>query len=116
MAKVRQPSSKVSSKKIRPALSPEAREQQLIALAVDLVEQRMLDGTASSQETTHFLKLGSSKAQAELEKLRAENELLKAKTEQVKSMQRNEELMEEAIRALRGYQGQGVSSEEDPDV
>ena len=55
-------------KKRRPALSPEARENQLIALAVDLVEQRLIDGTASSQETTHFLKLGSTKNQLEMAK------------------------------------------------
>jgi hypothetical protein len=58
-------SSSGSTKRIRPALNPEARENQLISLAIDLVEQRLLDGTASSQETTHFLKLGSMKARLE---------------------------------------------------
>ena len=46
------------TRKIRPALSPEARENQLIDLAVNLAEQQLLDGTASSQVITHFLKLG----------------------------------------------------------
>ena len=72
----RKPPEKVSNRKVRPALNPEARENQLIALAVDLVEQRLLDGTASSQETTHFLKLGSMKNQLEMEKLREENTAL----------------------------------------
>ena len=53
--------------KLRPALTPEARENQMAALAMDLVEQRLRDGTASSQETTHFLKLVSSKAKLEQE-------------------------------------------------
>jgi len=104
-------SSSQSSRKIRPALTPEARENQLISLAVDLVEQRLIDGTASSQETTHFLKLGSTKAQAELEKLRLENELVKAKTEAYKSAKRVEELYTDAIKAFRRYNGQGDSDE-----
>lgn len=93
-------------RKIRPALTPEARENQLIALAVDLVEQRLLDGTASSQETTHFLKLGSMKNRLEMEKLQEENRLLKAKTEAMQSAKRVEELYSEAIKAMRRYSGQ----------
>ena len=89
----------------RPALTPEGRENQLIALAVDLVEQRLLDGTASSQETTHFLKLGSMKSRLEMEKLQRENELLRAKTEALESSKRVEELYSEAIEATRRYGG-----------
>ena len=113
MAKVKSTSSSGAPKKRRPAISPEARENQMIALAMDLVEQRLLDGTASSQETTHFLKLGSSKAVLERDKLLEENKLLKAKTEQLKSMKRSEELMEEAIKAFRNYNGQGDPDEYD---
>ena len=94
-----------TDRKIRPALTPESRENQLIALAVDLVEQRLLDGSASSQETTHFLKLGSMKNQLEMEKLREENKLLKAKTESIQSAKRVEELYAEAINAMRRYSG-----------
>lgn len=97
--------------KIRPALSPEARENQMIALAVDLVEQRLLDGTASSQETTHFLKLGSMKNRLEMEKLQEENRLLKAKTEALQSAKRVEELYAEAINAMRRYSGNGDEDE-----
>ena len=104
-----------NEKKIRPALSPEARENQLIALAVDLVEQRLLDGSASSQETTHFLKLGSMKNQLEMEKLREENKLLKAKTESIQSAKRVEELYAEAINAMRRYSGNRSSSDEEDD-
>ena len=101
-------------RKIRPALTPEARENQLIALAVDLVEQRLLDGTASSQETTHFLKLGSMKNKLEMEKLQEENRFLKAKTEALQSSKRmEEELYLEAIKAMRRYSGQGGSPDED---
>jgi hypothetical protein len=104
---------KAEPRKIRPALTPEARENQLIALAVDLVEQRLLDGTASSQETTHFLKLGSMKNKLEMEKLKEENRFLKAKTEAVQSSKRVEELYYEAIKAMRRYSGQGGAPDED---
>ena len=104
-----------NEKKRRPALSPEARENQLISLAVDLVEQRLLDGSASSQETTHFLKLGSMKNQLEMEKLREENKLLQAKTESIQSAKRVEELYAEAINAMRRYSGNRSSSDEEDD-
>ena len=109
MAKVK--NSDAPKRKIRPALTPEARENQLIALAVDLVEQRLIEGTASSQETTHFLKLGSMKNKLEMDKLREENELLKAKTESIKSAKKSEELFEEAIKAMQRYSGHGGGDE-----
>ena len=83
MAKVKAASSSSSTRKRRPALTPEARENQMIALAVDLAEKQLMEGTASSQVITHFLKLGSSKAELEREKLAMENELIRAKTESI---------------------------------
>ena len=110
MPKVKSQSSSGSSKDIRPALSPENAEQQCISLAMNLVRQRLIDGTASSQETTHFLKLGSTKAQLEIEILEKEKELISAKTEKIKSEERMEKLYADAIKAMRNYGGQG-----DPD-
>ena len=112
MAKAKNADSAKTTRKIRPALTPEARENQMIALAVDLVEQRLLDGTASSQETTHFLKLGSMKNRLEMEKLQEENRLLKARTEALQSAKRVEELYSEAIKAMRRYSGQGSDDDE----
>ena len=99
------------SKPMRPALTPEARENQLISLAVDLAEKQLQEGTASSQETTHFLKLGSMKNRLEMEKLEEENKLLKAKTESIQSQKRVEELYLEALNAMRNYAGQGNADE-----
>lgn len=96
---------------IRPALTPEARENQLISLAVDLAEKQLQEGTASSQVITHYLKLGSGRERLEREKLEEENKLLKARTEQLQSMKRVEELYEEAIKAMRNYGGQGDADE-----
>lgn len=87
-----------------PAASPEERENQLIALAYDLVEKRLIEGTATSQETVHFLKMGSVRQQEELEKLRSENELLKARTESIQSDKATEQLYRDAIDAMRSYQ------------
>ena len=93
------------------ALTPEARENQLISLAVDLAEKQLQEGTASSQVITHYLKLGSGRERLEREKLEEENKLLKARTEQLQSMKRVEELYEEAIKAMRNYGGQGEADE-----
>lgn len=112
MAKVKASGTNNSStKKRRPALTPEARENQLIALAVDLVEKRLIEGTASSQETTHFLKLASSKARIEKEILERQKDLITARTEALQSQKRVEELYAEAIKAMRKYSGQGDDNE-----
>lgn len=93
-----------SSRKIRPALTPEARENQLISLAVDLAEKQLIEGTASSQVIAHYLKLGSSKYKWERKKIQRETELLEAKTESLQSAKRVEELYAEAMEAFKGYQ------------
>ena len=102
---------------IRPALTPEARENQLIALAVDLVEQRLRDGTASSQETTHFLKLASQKNKIELERMKLENELIRAKTQSLKDQADMKSLYADAIAAMRRYSGHDdeIGEEDDYD-
>ena len=108
MAKVK---STTSSSKMRPALNPEAREQQLISLAVDLAEQQLRDGTASSQVISHYLKQSTVKAQLELEKLRQETEMLKAKTKSLNDSEDSKKMYEEALRAMRHYSGQGDADE-----
>lgn len=91
---------------VRPALTPEARENQLIAEAIDLVEQRILNGTASSQETTHFLKLGSTKAQYEKEVLKMQRDLMQAKIDNIKSYEKNEEFHQQIIEMFKKYSGE----------
>jgi len=89
----------------RPAMTPEARENQLIALAVDLAEQQLMDGTASSQVITHYLKLATEKERTEREILKKQVELLEAKTENFKSAKRMEDLFEQAMDAMKEYRG-----------
>ena len=111
MAKVRTSSTSNYSKKMRPALTPESRENQMIALAVDLAEQQLRDGTASSQLITHYLKLGSTKERLEKEKLEEENKLLRAKTKALADSADMKELYSEAIKAMRKYSGQDDQDE-----
>ncbi len=113
MPKVKASRSSESVRSIRPALTPEARENQLISLATDLVEKRLIEGTASSQETTHFLKLATTKARLEKEILEKQRDLIIAKTENLQSQKRSEELFSEAIKAFRNYSGQGEEEEYD---
>ena len=88
-----------------PAISAEARENQLISMAVDLAEKQLRDGTASSSVITHYLKLGSTRERLEKERLEEENKLLRAKTETLEAQRRTEELYAEAIRAFKVYNG-----------
>ena len=107
MAKVKSTDSSERSRKIRPALTPEARENQMISLAVDLAEKQLMEGTASSQVITHYLKLGTTKERLEKEKLEEENKLLRARTDALQSAKRVEELYADAIDAMKLYSGNG---------
>lgn len=99
-------------RRMRPARSPEARENQLISLATDLAEKQLMEGTASSQVITHFLKLGSTKEKIEKEILEKQKELIAAKTESLQSAKRMEEMYAEAMAAIRDYRGEGNDDEE----
>jgi hypothetical protein len=99
--------------KRRPATTPEGRENQLVSLAYDLAEKQLIDGTASSQVITQFLKLGTTREALERERLENENKLLVTKAELVESGKRVEELYDRAIEAMRQYTGQEA---EEPDV
>jgi hypothetical protein len=101
----------------RPATTPEGRENQLISLAADLAERQLVEGTASSQVITHFLKLASTREQLEQERLHRENLLLSAKVDQMASTKRIEELYETALNAMRQYAGRNVEMyNEDDDI
>lgn len=107
---------KQSERRVSVARSPEARENQLISMAYDLVERRLRDGSATSQETTHFLKAGSLRNRMELDKLQQENKMLRAKTEALQSAKNVEKLYSDALNAMRRYGGgdeDGIDDYED---
>lgn len=97
---------------LKPASTPEGRENQLIALATDLAEKRLREGTASSAEVVHYLKLGSSENRLKRDILREERKLMIAKTEALESAKKSEELFEKALNAFKEYSGD-VSLEEE---
>jgi hypothetical protein len=88
-----------------PATTPEARENQMIALAVDLAEKQLLEGSASSQVISHYLKLGSTKERIEKDILLEQKKLITAKTEAIQSAKRVEELYSNALNAMKSYGG-----------
>lgn len=94
-----------------PATTPEGRENQLIAAAVDLAEKQIREGTASSQVLTHYLKLGTTREKLEQQKLARQNDLLKAQVESLASAEKTEELYRNALAAMRSYSGH-----QDPDA
>jgi hypothetical protein len=94
-----------------PATTPEARENQMISLAIDLAEKQLLDGSASSQVVTHYLKLGSTKERIEKEILEKQKELIQAKTESIQSAKKVEELYKNALDAMKSYSGRGRGDE-----
>ena len=112
MRKVKAVNSSDPSKKTRPALTPEARENQLVALAVDLAEKQLREGTASSQVITHYLKIGSTKERIEKEILEKQKDLIEAKTQSLQSAKRIEELYSNALNAMRDYGGSRGDSDD----
>lgn len=99
-----------STRQARKQIGTEAREQQLIALAVDLAEKQLREGTASSQVISHYLKLGTAKYDLEKERLMEENKLLRAKTQTLEKDAKSKEDYEKVIKAIQVYSGHG-----DPD-
>ena len=87
----------------RKARTLEARENQLIKMAYDLVEQRIANGTATSQETVEFLRRGSTKARLEKRILKKQEKLLAAKTEAITAAKRDEEAYTRAMEAMKSY-------------
>ena len=115
MAKKKETTQKPVTNKRRPASTPEARENQMISLAVDLAEKQLMEGTASSQVITHFLKLGSTKEKIEKDILEEKKKLIEAQTENLQSAKRIEELYAKAIDAMKNYSGQNNDSEVEED-
>lgn len=96
-----------STRRKRPATTPEMRELQLADAAYDLAEEQISTGTASSQVVTHFLKAGSTRERLEQQRMQHEIELMEVKKEQLEGQKRVEELYVDALEAMRGYSGLG---------
>ncbi len=102
----------MAKRKQIPAMSPEARENQLINLAVDEAERRLKNGTASSQIITVLLKLATTKAQLELEKLKSDISLQRAKEKEIEDKASGDELFKMAVSAFSSYRSAIPDDEE----
>lgn len=98
-----------------PATTLEGREDQLISAAMNLVEERIHQGTASAQETVHFLRLGSVRNQLEQDKLRQENVVLQSRVKEMESRKDSGEMYAKALAAMRGYKGLPPEDEDEYD-
>lgn len=103
---------KTKRKRLKRTLNPEAREKQLISLAMDAAEEQLINGTASSQVITHFLKLATAKEELERKRLEADIALANAKKKDIDSNNNKEKLYKEAIAAFKGYSGEEVDEDE----
>ena len=110
----RQKSDSAISRRRPPAIDNEMRENQMIALAIDAAERDLLSPNPSKQIVVHYLKLATTKALLEREKLKHENKLLIAKTDAIESQARTEELYRNAIEAMASYSG-GFRQESEPE-
>lgn len=112
---VRRTNNASKERKIRPATTPEGRENQLISQAINLAERQLSEGTASAQVISHYLKLGSSRERLEQERLARENELLRVRAESMESSKEVQQLYQEALNAMRSYAGQNPIEYDDGD-
>ena len=112
MRKVKIVAPSLPTRKMKSPESVEENETQMIALAMDRVRQRIIDGTASSQELVHFLRLGSSRERLEREILEKQKEKLEAQTDNFRSSAHSEELYANAIKAMSRYSGHSEEEED----
>lgn len=94
---------KVTARTSAPATTPEAREQQLVNLAVGLAEKQLIDGSASAAVITHYLKLATKRESLEREILEKQSKFLEAKASSISQAQDAENLAKEAIEAMKSY-------------
>lgn len=101
-----------SKKRRRPALSPEAEEDEMIALAVARAKEQLIDGTASSQIIVHYLKMASTEERIKREILEKQKDLIEAKTTNLQNTSRSAEIAQKALDAFRHYSGHGDDDDE----
>ena len=106
-----------NSRKFKPATSIKERQDQMISLAVDLAEEKLRNGTASSQIITHYLELATTKERLKEEMMEEQKKLITAKIGAVESHKEVEKLYSEALNAMREYSGNfGKGSDYDDKV
>jgi hypothetical protein len=95
-----------------PPVTDAEQMRNLQRLAFDLLEQRLIAGTASSQEVTTIIKEASELERLEIEKKQKEIELLTAKTKLINTQESTVEKTQEVLDELRLYRGQGINEQD----
>lgn len=96
--------------------TPEEKENYLINLAIDLVEKQLIEGTATSQVISHFLRLATTREKLENEKLRSDLRVAEAKINQINMQENISALYNDAIEAMKSYRGENVGEQYDEDI
>jgi|SRR5699024_8579277 len=100
-------SAKKKTRQSKPASTPEAREKQLVSLAVDLAEKQLKEGTASPSIINHYLKIASKRETLERDILERQARLIESKAESMSKDREAEQLAKEAIEAMKSYSSSG---------
>lgn len=104
------------SKGQRPAATPEGREEQIQALAMDLAYKRLKDGTASNQLICEIIKSASTERRLKKDIMEAQKELLVAKTEAIHDQKDMKEMYSKALAAMKSYSGAMEVDDEDEEI
>lgn len=97
-----------------PDITDEQREKRLCDLALKAVEKRIVEGTASSAEYCHFLKLASERNRYEQEEMRYRTQLLREKTDAIADSRKSTTDYNKVMEAYTRY-GATFRSAEDAD-
>ena len=101
-------------KKIAPALTDDAEEKQIVALARKVSLERLQNGTATAQEILYWLKAGSSEQRTEQEIKEEQKKLLVAKTKALSDAESSAKAYTDAVKAMQAYQGIDEDGDDDP--
>lgn len=88
-------------------IDPDARTQQMISLAVDLAEQQLREGTATSQVITHYLKLAAKQTELDIRMAEQHLLLMQAKTKAIETENSEKRDYARVLEAMREYNGVG---------
>lgn len=86
-----------------PSVDAEDEESKMISLAVRQAEKQLIEGTASSQIVVHYLRLGSKKAELELENAVLQNRLLEERIVNERSAAEINNLFVQVMESLTEY-------------
>lgn len=92
--------------RLPPARTRDRRVQQLVNHAENLIEERLINGTASPTEVVAIVRLGTELERANVERIKAHTEYLHAQRAKAESETVREDMFREAMEAMSRYKGE----------